>query len=64
LNLFDIVDREEYLAYSKRSAREVATHGGKLVASGCPDRPRGGDQREGGMNRINRLKRTAPAIFL
>ena len=29
LNLFDIVDREEYLAYSKRSAREVAAHGGK-----------------------------------
>jgi len=35
LNLFDIVDREEYLAYSKRSAREVAAHGGKLVALGC-----------------------------
>lgn len=34
LNLFDIVDREEYLAYSKRSAREVAAHGGKLVAPG------------------------------
>ena len=34
LNLFDIVDREEYLAYSKRSAREVAAHGGKLVALG------------------------------
>lgn len=24
LNLFDIVDREEYLTYSRRSAREVA----------------------------------------
>jgi len=34
LNLFDIVDREEYLAYSKRSAREVAAHGGKLAALG------------------------------
>jgi uncharacterized protein (DUF1330 family) len=34
LNLFDIVDREEYLAYSRRSAREVAAHGGKLVALG------------------------------
>jgi uncharacterized protein (DUF1330 family) len=34
LNLFDIVDREEYLAYSRRSAREVASHGGKLVALG------------------------------
>jgi uncharacterized protein (DUF1330 family) len=34
LNLFDIVDREEYLAYSRRSAREVAAHGGKLLALG------------------------------
>jgi uncharacterized protein (DUF1330 family) len=34
LNLFDVVDREEYLAYSRRSALEVATHGGKLVALG------------------------------
>ena len=34
LNLFDIVDRKEYLAYSRRSAREVAAHGGKLVALG------------------------------
>ena len=29
LNLFDIADREEYLAYSRRSAREVAQHGGR-----------------------------------
>lgn len=34
LNLFDIVDRGKYLAYSRRSAREVAAHGGKLVALG------------------------------
>jgi len=34
LNLFDIVDREEYLAYSRRSAREVASRGGKVVALG------------------------------
>ena len=34
LNLFDIADREEYLAYSRRSAREVAAHGGKVVALG------------------------------
>ena len=34
LNLFDVVDREEYLAYSRRSALEVAAHGGKLVALG------------------------------
>ena len=34
LNLFDIADREEYLAYSRRSAREVARHGGRVVALG------------------------------
>ncbi len=34
LNLFDVTDREEYLAYSRRSAREVATHGGRVVALG------------------------------
>ena len=34
LNLFNIANREEYLAYSKRSAREVQAHGGKVVALG------------------------------
>lgn len=34
LNLFDVSDRDEYLAYSKRSAREVAAHGGRVVALG------------------------------
>ncbi|MGE2729201.1 DUF1330 domain-containing protein [Mycolicibacterium vaccae] len=34
LNLFDIADREEYLAYSKRSPAEVAKHGGRVVALG------------------------------
>jgi uncharacterized protein (DUF1330 family) len=34
LNLFDISDREEYLAYSKRSPAEVAKHGGRVVALG------------------------------
>src|SRR5207247_8168373 len=34
LNLFDIADREEYLAYSRRSAREVAQHGGRVLALG------------------------------
>ena len=34
LNLFDIADREEYLAYSRRSAREVARHGGHVLALG------------------------------
>jgi len=30
LNLLDIADREEYLAYSRRSAREVARHGTQI----------------------------------
>jgi uncharacterized protein (DUF1330 family) len=34
LNLFDIADRNEYLAYSKRSPQEVAKHGGRVVALG------------------------------
>lgn len=34
LNLFDVADREEYLAYSKRSPKEVARHGGRVVALG------------------------------
>jgi uncharacterized protein (DUF1330 family) len=34
LNLFNIADREEYLAYSRRSAKEVQAHGGKVVALG------------------------------
>jgi uncharacterized protein (DUF1330 family) len=34
LNLFDVADREEYLAYSRRSAAAVAAHGGRVVALG------------------------------
>lgn len=34
LNLFDVRDRNEYLAYSRRSAQEVAAHGGRVVALG------------------------------
>jgi uncharacterized protein (DUF1330 family) len=34
LNLFDIADREEYLACSRRSASEVARHGGRVLALG------------------------------
>ena len=34
LNLFDIVDRDEYLAYARRSVAEVAAHGGRVVALG------------------------------
>jgi uncharacterized protein (DUF1330 family) len=34
LNLFNIADRDEYLAYSRRSAKEVLAHGGRVVALG------------------------------
>lgn len=34
LNLFNINNRDEYLAYSRRSAKEVAAHGGKVLALG------------------------------
>jgi uncharacterized protein (DUF1330 family) len=34
LNLFNVADRDEYLAYSRRSAKEVQTHGGRVVALG------------------------------
>ena len=34
LNLFDVADRGEYLAYSRRSAEEVARHGGRVIALG------------------------------
>ena len=32
--LFNVKDKAEYLAYSRRSATEVAAHGGKVVALG------------------------------
>lgn len=34
LNLFNVTNKDEYLSYSKRSAREVAAHGGRVVALG------------------------------
>lgn len=34
LNLFDLADREEYLAYSRRSAAAVEAHGGRVVLLG------------------------------
>jgi uncharacterized protein (DUF1330 family) len=34
LNLFDISNRDEYMAYSRRSAKEVEAHGGRVVALG------------------------------
>jgi uncharacterized protein (DUF1330 family) len=34
LNLFDVSDQDEYRAYSRRSAREVEAHGGRVIALG------------------------------
>lgn len=34
LNLFNVSNRDEYLAYSRRSAQEVQAHGGRVVALG------------------------------
>ncbi len=34
LNLFNVSDRDEYLAYARRSVEEVAAHGGRVVALG------------------------------
>ena len=34
LNLFNVANRDEYLAYSRSSAREVQAHGGRVVALG------------------------------
>ena len=34
LNLFNVSNRDEYVAYSRRSAKEVQAHGGKVVALG------------------------------
>ena len=34
LNLFNVVNKDEYLAYSRRSAKEVQAHGGRVVALG------------------------------
>ena len=34
LNLFDVSNKEEYLAYSRRSAKEVQAHGGRVIALG------------------------------
>jgi uncharacterized protein (DUF1330 family) len=43
LNLFDIADRAEYLAYSRRSAAAVGRHGGRVVALGRFRESRAGD---------------------
>jgi len=34
LNLFDVANKEEYMAYSRRSSKEVQAHGGRVIALG------------------------------
>ena len=34
LNLFDVSNKEEYMAYSRRSAKAVQAHGGRVIALG------------------------------
>ena len=34
LNLFSISNRDEYMAYSRRSVKEVQAHGGRVIALG------------------------------
>ena len=34
LNLFNVSNKDEYLAYSRRSATEVKAHGGRVIALG------------------------------
>jgi len=34
LNLFNVSNKDEYLAYSRRSANEVRAHGGRVIAMG------------------------------
>jgi uncharacterized protein (DUF1330 family) len=34
LNLFDVSNKDEYLAYSRRSSKEVQAHGGRVIALG------------------------------
>jgi uncharacterized protein (DUF1330 family) len=46
LNLFDLADNDDYLAYSRRSVDAVGKHGGKVVSLGRLDAdatPRAGD---------------------
>jgi len=34
LNLFNVADKAEYMAYSRSSAKEVQAHGGRVIALG------------------------------
>lgn len=46
LNLFNVKDKAEYLAYSRRSYEEVKAHGGKVIALGKFRESATGDIRE------------------
>ena len=39
LNLFNVSNKEEYLAYARRSAKEVEAHGGTIEAQNRADGP-------------------------
>ena len=43
LNLFDISNQDEYLAYSRRSVKEVGAHGGRVLSLGKFIEPVKGD---------------------
>lgn len=43
LNLFNVANKDEYLAYSRRSAKEAKAHGGRVVALGKFDEAAAGD---------------------
>jgi uncharacterized protein (DUF1330 family) len=43
LNLFNVSNKDEYLAYSRRSAAEVGAHGGRVIALGKFDEAVVGD---------------------
>lgn len=43
LNLFNVSNKDEYLAYSRRSAEEVRAHGGRVIALGKFLEPVAGD---------------------
>lgn len=43
LNLFNISNKDEYLAYSRRSVDEVRAHGGRVIALGKFHKATAGD---------------------
>ncbi|UTA47135.1 DUF1330 domain-containing protein [Simiduia sp. 21SJ11W-1] len=43
LNLFDVANKEEYLAYVRKSGKAVASHGGEVISIGKFREARAGD---------------------